>query len=298
VSDSAGSRFRLALAEEKPLQIVGTINAYAALLAERAGFRAIYLSGAGVANASFGLPDLGLTHPGDVLEDARRITAATELPLIVDLDAGFGGELVIERLVRDLVRGGAAAAHIEDQVEQKRCGHRPNKSLVSPAEMVMRLSAAVDARSDDAFMIIARTDALAGEGLAGLIDRAGAYAAAGADALFVEAITEIDLYRQVTAQVELPVLANMTEFGMTPLYTLDELRAVGIAMALYPLTVFRAMSGAAIHVLRALREHGTQAGQLNAMQTREDLYALLNYYAYEQRLDQVQLDKSKQQAEE
>lgn len=282
---SAGQRFRQALELERPLQIVGTINAYTAMMAERTGYRAIYLSGAGVANASFGLPDLGMTSLENVIEDASRITGATETPLLVDIDTGWGGAFNIARTVREMTRAGVAAVHIEDQVGQKRCGHRPNKELVSQEEMVDRIKAAVDARTDDAFVVMARTDALAVEGMAPMLERIAAYEAAGADAIFAEAMTEIDLYQRVTDTVSIPVLANLTEFGMTPLYTTDELAAVGIRMALYPLSAFRAMNAAALRVYQSIRERGTQADVVDTMQTREELYEFLNYHAFEQKLD-------------
>lgn len=285
-SPPPGRRFREALAAERPLQIVGTINAYCALLAERAGYRALYLSGAGVANASFGLPDLGVTSLHDVLEDARRITAATPLPLLVDVDTGWGGAFGIARTVREMARAGVAAIHLEDQVGQKRCGHRPNKAIVSTQEMVDRIKAAADARTDDTFVIMARTDALAVEGMEAMLARIAAYEAAGADAIFAEAMTDISHYRRVTAAVRVPVLANLTEFGMTPLYTLDQLREAGVAMALYPLSAFRAMSRAALEAYASIREHGVQSeALLERMQTRAQLYDVLGYHAYEQKLD-------------
>ena len=284
---SAGARFRAALEAEQPLQIVGTINAYTALLAERAGFRAIYLSGAGVANASFGLPDLAMTTLNDVCEDVRRIASATELPLLVDADTGWGSAFMIGRTIRELTRAGAAACHLEDQVAVKRCGHRPGKALVEPAEMCDRLKAAVDGRSDDRFVIMARTDAHAVEGQQAAIDRAAAYAEAGADAIFAEALTTLDEYRQFTDAIRVPVLANLTEFGKTPLFTTDELREVGVAMALYPLSAFRAMSAAALNVYETLRSEGTQASVVDSMQTRMELYDVLGYQAYEDKLDEL-----------
>ena len=284
---SAGARFRAALEAEQPLQIVGTINAYTALLAERAGFRAIYLSGAGVANASFGLPDLAMTTLNDVCEDVRRIASATELPLLVDADTGWGSAFMIGRTIRELTRAGAAACHLEDQVAVKRCGHRPGKALVEPAEMCDRLKAAVDGRSDDRFVIMARTDAHAVEGQQAAIDRAAAYAEAGADAIFAEALTTLDEYREFTDAIRVPVLANLTEFGKTPLFTTDELREVGVAMALYPLSAFRAMSAAALNVYETLRSEGTQASVVDSMQTRMELYDVLGYQAYEDKLDEL-----------
>ena len=282
---SAGARFREALASERPLQIVGTINAYAALLAQRAGFRAIYLSGAGVANASFGLPDLGLTTLTDVCEDVRRIASATELPLLVDADTGFGGAFMIGRTVRDLTRAGAGACHIEDQVAAKRCGHRPGKALVDAREMCDRVKAAVDGRDDDAFVIMARTDAHAVEGQQAAIDRACAYVEAGADMIFAEALTTLGEYREFTRALDVPVLANITEFGKTPLFSTDELDEAGVRMVLYPLSAFRAMSAAALKVFEAVRADGTQSALVDAMQTRAELYDVLGYQAYEDRLD-------------
>lgn len=284
---SAGGRLRAAWEVERPLQVVGTINAYCALLAERAGFRAIYLSGAGVANASCGLPDLALTTLTEVLEDVRRITAATELPLLVDADTGWGGAFMIARTVRELVRAGAAGMHIEDQVQAKRCGHRPGKALVDSQEMVDRVKAAVDARTDPAFVITARTDAFAVEGLDDAVERARQYARAGADVIFAEALTELDHYRQFAQAVGVPILANLTEFGRTPLLTLDELRSTGVGLALYPLSAFRAMSAAAQRVYETLRSQGTQKDLLADMQTREELYGVLDYHAYEQKLDEL-----------
>ena len=284
---SAGALFRAALAEEKPLQIVGVINAYAALLAEQAGFRALYLSGGGVAASSLGVPDLGITTLEDVLVDARRITDITALPLLVDVDTGFGSAFNIARTVRSLVRVGAAALHIEDQVQAKRCGHRPGKALVSKAEMVDRIKAAVDARSDPTFGIMARTDALAVEGLQAALERAGAYIEAGADMLFPEAVTDPLMYAQFSRVAGVPILANMTEFGKSPLLTTTELSRVGVAMILYPLSAFRAMSAAALRVYETIRQDGTQAAVLPEMQTREALYEVLNYHAYEQKLDEL-----------
>jgi methylisocitrate lyase len=284
---SAGKRFRAAVAKHAPLQIPGAINAYCALLAEQAGFKALYLSGAGVANASFGMPDLGVTSLGDVLEDARRITAATDLPLLVDVDTGFGSAFNIARTVREMERAGVAAVHIEDQEQAKRCGHRPNKATVSADEMCDRLKAAVDARRDERFVIMARTDALAREGRAAAVERAVAYVAAGADMIFAEAVTKLDDYASFTRVVRVPVLANLTEFGMTPCFTRDELARVGVKMVLYPLSAFRAMSRAAVDVYRALLEEGTQRSVVGAMQTREELYGVLKYYDYERKLDEL-----------
>jgi methylisocitrate lyase len=282
---SAGARLRAAVTEEKPLQVVGAINAYSAMLAKRAGFRALYLSGAGVANASFGLPDLGVTTLDNVLEDARRITAASDLPLLVDADTGFGSAFSIARTVRELTRAGAAGLHIEDQVQAKRCGHRPGKAIVSKAEMVDRVKAAVDARSDPQFVIMARTDALAVEGLEPAVERLVACREAGADMIFPEAVTSLDHYRAFAAAVRLPVLANITEFGQTPLLTVEELRGADVGLVLYPLSAFRAMSQAAMMVYRAIREEGTQRGVVRIMQTREELYQVLGYHDYERKLD-------------
>lgn len=284
---SAGSKFRAALAEESPLQIVGAFNAYAARLAERAGFRALYLSGAGVANASYGLPDLGLTSLENVLEDTRRITGASSAPLLVDADTGWGTALNIGRTVRELTRAGAAGMHLEDQVSAKRCGHRPGKALVSSAEMVDRLKAAVDARTDESFAIMARTDALASEGLEKAIGRALEYKAAGADMLFAEAFQDLGQYRKFTSAVGLPVLANLTEFGRTPFFTLAELREAGVAMALYPLSAFRAAAAAAERVYEAIRSQGTQREVVEEMQTRTELYEVLGYRRFEEVIDKL-----------
>jgi len=280
---SAGERFRRALAEETPLQIAGTPNALIALMAQQVGYRALYLSGAGVANLSFGLPDLGVTTLDNVLEDARRITGAVELPLLVDVDTGFGAELMIGRTVREMIRAGVAAIHIEDQVSDKRCGHRPGKALVSRQEMVDRIRAAVDARTEQGFAIMARTDAVAVEGLEKALDRAAAYAAAGADMIFPEALSDVAHYRAFKEAAGRPVLANLTEFGLTPAFTTAQLASVGVEMALYPLSASRAMNQAALRVLRAIREHGTQAGVIPEMQTRAELYELLGYEDKERR---------------
>ena len=282
---SAGARLRNAVAEERPLQVVGAVNAFSALLAERSGFRALYLSGAGVANASFGLPDLGITMLNDVCEDVRRICGASELPLLVDADTGWGAAFNIARTTRDLVRSGAAGMHLEDQVQAKRCGHRPGKALVAPGEMVDRVRAAVDSRTDDAFVIMARTDAHAVEGQSAAIDRALAYVEAGADMIFAEALTTLDEYRQFTSAVRVPVLANITEFGKTPLFTVEELREAGAGLVLYPLSAFRAMSQAALAVYGAIRADGTQQAVLGQMQTRMELYDVLGYHEYEKKLD-------------
>jgi methylisocitrate lyase len=285
---SPGARLRSALKAERPLQVVGTINAYSALLAERAGFRAIYLSGAGVANASHGVPDLGLTSLNDVCEDIRRITQATGLPLLVDADTGWGGASMIARTVREMTRAGAAGCHIEDQVEAKRCGHRPGKQIVSTEEMCDRIRAAVDARTDPQFVVMARTDSHAVEGLRGSIERAGAYAGAGADMIFAEALSSLGEYRAFTRALgKVPVLANITEFGRTPLFTLGELRSAGVAIALYPLGAFRAMSRAAERVYGAIRKRGTQKSVVGSMQTRAELYDVLGYEEYERRLDRL-----------
>jgi len=284
---SQGKKFRAAIASEKPLQIPGTINAYTALMAERVGYKAIYLSGGGVANASYGLPDLGMTSLNDVLEDVRRITAASSLPLLVDIDTGWGGAFNIARTIKDMTAAGAAAVHIEDQVAQKRCGHRPNKSIVSVTEMVDRIKAAVDAKTDPDFVVMARTDALAVDGMNAVVDRAGAFAEAGADAIFAEAMTEIGMYAPIVEAAGIPVLANLTEFGETPLYTADELAAVDIAMALYPLSAFRAMNKAALNVYQAIRDEGTQTSVVDTMQTRMELYDFLGYHEYEQKLDRL-----------
>ncbi len=290
-STSPGARFRAALAAECPLQIVGVINAYAALLAQRAGFRALYLSGAGVANASHGLPDLGLTTLDDVLVDARRITSRVDLPLLVDIDTGWGNALNIARAIRELSRAGVAAVHLEDQVAAKRCGHRPGKELVAPDEMCDRILAAVDAKLDPEFVVMARTDATASEGLPAAAARAKAYVAAGADMIFAEALTTLEDYRQFTAAVNAPVLANITEFGKTPLFSAAELKSAGVAMALYPLSAFRAMSAAARDVFSAVRRDGTQQAVVDHMQTRAELYDVLGYEACEQKIDQLFKDR-------
>ena len=284
---TAGGRFRLAIAEEKPLQIIGTVNAYAAMMATRTGYRAIYLSGAGVANYSYGLPDLGMTSLDDVLTDVRRITTQVETPLLVDIDTGWGGAFNIARTVKQMIAAGAAAVHIEDQVAQKRCGHRPGKEVVSTEEMVDRVKAAVDAKTDAEFVLMARTDALQVEGLQGVIDRACAFVEAGADAIFAEAMTDITMYKQICSQVKVPVLANITEFGTTPYYDREELGAQGIAMVLYPLSPTRAMQKAALKVMQTIRDEGTQKNVIDTMQTRAELYDLLGYHAYEDKLDEL-----------
>lgn len=283
---SPGAKFRAALAAEKPLQVPGAICAYHAILAEKSGYRAIYLSGGGVAAGSLGVPDLGISSLDDVLTDVRRITDASSLPLLVDVDTGFGASAFnIARTVKSLIRFGVAAMHIEDQVGAKRCGHRPNKELVSKAEMVDRIKAAVDARTDPDFVVMARTDALAVEGLPAAIDRARACVEAGADMIFPEAITDLAMYRQFAEAVKVPVLANITEFGATPLYTLEELRSANVAIALYPLSAFRAMNKAALEVYRTLRREGSQKRVLDTMQSRAELYEFLGYDAFEQKLD-------------
>jgi len=282
-----GQLLRNAMAEESPLQVVGTINAYAALMAEQTGFRALYLSGAGVANASFGLPDLGLTSLTDVLEDVRRISAASRLPLLVDADTGWGHALMVGRTVREMIRAGAAGIHIEDQMTAKRCGHRPGKALVTTSEMLDRIKAAVDARHDPSFVIMARTDAYGVEGLDATIERACRYREAGADMLFPEALTELDQYRRFGEAVGIPLLANITEFGVTPLFTTRQLANAGVGLVLYPLSAFRAMSAAALGVFRAIRENGTQQEVLETMQSREELYGFLGYHDYERKLDQL-----------
>ncbi len=285
---SPGARFRAALSRETPLQVPGAICAYHAILAEKTGYHALYLSGGGVAAGSLGLPDLGISTLDDVLTDVRRITDACQLPLLVDADTGFGASAFnVARTVRSLIKAGAAAMHIEDQVGAKRCGHRPNKELVATAEMVDRVKAAVDARGDPDFVVMARTDALGVEGLSGAIDRAGAYVDAGADMIFPEAITELDMYRRFADAVAVPILANITEFGATPLFTVDELRGAGVAIALYPLSAFRAMNKAALGVYRAVRRDGTQQRVVESMQTRQELYEFLGYHAFEQKLDQL-----------
>ena len=292
--ESAGSKFKQALLEEKPLQIVGAINANHALLAKRAGYRAVYLSGGGVAAGSLGVPDLGITTLEDVLTDVRRITGVCDLPLLVDADTGFGPSAFnIGRTVKELIKAGAAAMHIEDQVQAKRCGHRPNKEIVSKGEMVDRIKAAVDARTDSDFCIMARTDSIAIEGLDAAIERSLAYIEAGADLVFPEAIRDLDSYKKFATAVGKPILANITEFGLTPLFTRDELGANGVGMILYPLSAFRAMNKAAENVYEAIRRDGTQAGVIDAMQTREELYERINYYEYEKALDQFQSEKDK-----
>jgi len=284
---SAGTLFRQAVREEKPLQVIGAINAYHARLAERSGFRAIYLSGSGVAAGSLGLPDLGISTLDDVLTDVRRISDVCGLPLLVDVDTGFGGAFNIARSVKSLIKFGAGAMHIEDQVQAKRCGHRPNKEIVSQAEMVDRIKAAVDARIDKDFVIMARTDALAVEGLQSAVDRACACVEAGADMIFPEAMTELSMYKTFAAAVKVPVLANITEFGSTPLFTVEELRGADVSIVLYPLSAFRAMNKAALNVYQTVRREGTQKNVVDTMQTRAELYDYLDYHQYENKLDQL-----------
>ena len=284
---SAGARFRAALAAEKPLQIIGAINAYHAKLAEQVGYKAIYLSGGGVAAGSLGLPDLGISTMDDVMTDVRRITDATDVPLLVDIDTGFGGAFNIARTVKSMIKMGAAAVHIEDQVQAKRCGHRPNKAVVSQQEMVDRVKAAVDAKTDPNFVIMARTDALAVEGLQSAIDRACACVEAGADMIFPEAMTELSMYKQFANAVKVPVLANITEFGSTPLFTVEELATADVGMVLYPLSAFRAMNQAALKVYEAVRKEGTQKNVVPLMQSRMDIYDYLGYHAFEQKLDEL-----------
>jgi methylisocitrate lyase len=282
---SPGARFRKALEENHPLQVVGAINAYCAMLAEDSGHKAIYLSGGGVANASYGLPDLGITSLNDVIHDVERICNASDLPLLVDIDTGWGGAFNIARTIKSMERAGAAAVHIEDQVSQKRCGHRPNKAIVSQSEMADRVKAAVDARTDSDFVIMARTDALAVEGIDSAIERAVACVEAGADAIFPEAMLELDQYRQFVEAVKVPVLANITEFGATPLFNCEELAENGVAMVLYPLSAFRAMSKAALDVYQTIAINGDQKACIESMQSRDQLYEVLGYHGYEQKLD-------------
>jgi methylisocitrate lyase len=284
---SAGARLRAAVEAERPLQVVGTVNAYSALLAQQSGFRAIYVSGAGVANASFGLPDLGMTSLNDVCEDVRRITSACDLPLLVDADTGWGGAFNIAKTCADLIKSGAAGMHLEDQVQAKRCGHRPGKALVVAEEMCDRIKAAVDGRTDPSFVIMARTDAHAVEGQSAALERARAYVQAGADMIFAEALTSLEEYRQFTNAIRVPVLANITEFGKTPLFTTQELGSVGVRLVLYPLSAFRAMSKAALAVYGALRTDGTQKNIIDRMQTRAELYDVLGYNEYESKLDEL-----------
>lgn len=284
---SPGARLRQAAAQERPLQVAGAVNAYAARLAEASGFKALYVSGGGVAASSCGIPDLGITTMDDVLIEVRRITDITELPVLVDIDTGWGGAFNIARAIKSLAKAGAAGVHIEDQVQQKRCGHRPGKAIVPAAEMVDRIKAAVDAKTDPEFVVMARTDALAVEGMEAAIDRAGRCVAAGADMIFPEAMATLEQYRQFVAAVKVPVLANITEFGATPLFTVEELRSAGVGLVLYPLSAFRAMSAAALQVYEAIRRDGTQKNVIGSMQTRADLYRYLDYHAFEQKLDEL-----------
>ncbi|MBT4204608.1 MAG: methylisocitrate lyase [Gammaproteobacteria bacterium] len=284
---STGKEFRKLVAEHPPLQVVGTINAYTAMMAKRIGHQAIYLSGGGVANASYGLPDLGMTSLDNVIEDVTRITAACDLPLLVDADTGWGGAFNISRTTRGMIRAGAAGMHIEDQVSQKRCGHRPNKAIVSSAEMVDRIKAAVDARTDESFVIMARTDALASEGLEEALDRSNSFAEAGADMIFAEAVTTLEQYETFCKNLDVPILANITEFGATPMFNLEELAAVGVGLILYPLSAFRAMNKAAENVYKSLLADGNAKKVLDTMQTRSELYDYLNYHDFEQKLDEL-----------
>jgi len=284
---SPGARFRAAVREEKPLQVVGAINAYSARLAERSGFKALYVSGGGVAAGSLGVPDLGITTMEDVLTDVRRITDITDLPVLVDIDTGWGSAFNIARTIRSMIKHGAAAVHIEDQVQAKRCGHRPGKAIVSKEEMVDRIKAAVDAKTDSDFVIMARTDALAVEGLDSAIDRARACVEAGADMIFPEAITDLSMYKKFAQAVKVPILANITEFGSTPLYTVEELRSADVSLILYPLSAFRAMSKAALSVYGTIRKEESQKNVIGLMQTRAELYDYLDYHAFEQKLDAI-----------
>lgn len=287
MNKTAGNKLREAIKQNGPLQILGVINAYSAIQAQRSGAKALYLSGAGVANASIGLPDLGMTNLEDVCIDVRRITAASDLPLLVDADTGWGGAFNIARSIKELVRAGAAGCHIEDQVSQKRCGHRPNKELVSKEEMSDRIKAALDGRTDSSFVIMARTDAHASEGQKAAIERAQAYVEAGADMIFAEAIHTLEEYKQFTDSIKVPVLANITEFGKTPYFSVEELRSVGIAMVLYPLSAFRAMNKAALEVFQDIIQNGTQKASIAKMQTREELYEMLGYHSFEEKLDKL-----------
>jgi len=285
---SPGDKFRKAVGEEKPLQVIGAICAYHALLAKRSGYKAIYLSGGGVAAGSLGMPDLGISNLDDVLIDVRRITDVCDLPLLVDVDTGFGSSAFnVARTTRSLIKAGAGAMHMEDQVGAKRCGHRPNKELVSQDEMCDRIKAAVDGRTDPAFVIMARTDALANEGFDRALERIGKYVEAGADMVFPEAVTDLNTYRKITAAIQVPMLANITEFGQTPLFTVDELRSAGVAIVLYPLSAFRAMNRAAVNTYKAIRKDGTQKNVVGSMQTRDELYDYLNYHSYEKKLDEL-----------
>lgn len=293
MTQSQGKKMRELLKTEKPLQVVGAINAYAAMLARDAGHKALYLSGAGVANASFGMPDLGMTNLSDVVEDASRITGAVDLPLLVDIDVGWGNAFNIARTIKEMINAGVAAVHMEDQILAKRCGHRPGKELVSKEEMGDRIKAAIDAKTDDNFIVMARCDALAVEGLEATIERSAYYASCGADAIFAEAMTDLSHYRQIKDAVGVPLLANITEFGKTDLYTAEELSANGVDMALYPLSAFRAMSKAALEVYQTIKNEGTQKSCVDKMQTRDELYEHLNYIEYEQTLDRLHNSKNK-----
>jgi len=284
---SPGERFKAALKKESPLQVVGTINAYHARLAEAVGYEALYISGGGVAAGSCGIPDLGITSLEDVIIDLERITNVTEKPVMVDIDTGWGGAFNIARTIKSMIRSGAACVHMEDQVAEKRCGHRPGKAIVSTEEMTDRIKAAVDARTDDSFNLMARTDALANEGLQATIDRSRAYVEAGADMIFAEAITELSMYQEFRDAVNVPILANITEFGKTPMFTTDELGSVGVDMVLYPLSAFRSMNAAALNTYQVLRKEGTQQNVIDTMQSRDDLYDYLGYHEYEQKLDQL-----------
>ncbi|MDA7786692.1 methylisocitrate lyase [Gammaproteobacteria bacterium] len=288
---SSGTKFRKALAENNPLIIPGAINAYSAILAEKSGHQALYLSGGGVAAASYGIPDLGITSMEDVLIDVRRITDASSLPLLVDIDTGWGGAFNISRTIKEMIQAGAAAVHIEDQISQKRCGHRPNKSIVSSAEMEDRIKAAVDGRTDESFFIMARTDSFASEGMSGAIERAEGYIEQGADGIFLEAVSSLDDYKMLKESISAPVLANITEFGKTPLFSANELSSVGVDMVLFPLSAFRAMSQIAEKVYISLAKDGTQEPLLDIMQTRDELYERLNYHEYEEKLDELFLKK-------
>lgn len=287
IQRSAGAKFRQAVIDEQPLQVMGAINAYHARLATQVGYKALYISGGGVAAGSLGIPDLGISTLDDVLTDVERITNVTELPVLVDIDTGFGGAFNIARTIKSMIKAGAGAVHIEDQVQEKRCGHRPNKAIVSQSEMVDRIKAAVDARTDDDFVIMARTDALAVEGLQSAIDRACACVEAGADMIFPEAMTELTMYQQFAQAVKVPVLANITEFGSTPLFTVEQLAQHDVSLVLYPLSAFRAMNQAALKVYQSVREHGTQQHVIDLMQTRNELYDYLDYHSYEAKLDQL-----------
>lgn len=289
---SSGTKFRNALRENNPLIIPGAINAYSAILAEKSGHQALYLSGGGVAAASYGLPDLGITSMEDVLIDVKRITDASSLPLLVDIDTGWGGAFNIARTIKEMIQAGAAAVHIEDQISQKRCGHRPNKSIVSPAEMEDRIKAAVDGRTDESFFIMARTDSFASEGMSGAIERAEGYIEQGADGIFLEAVSSLDDYKILKESISAPVLANITEFGKTPLFSADDLSSVGVDMVLFPLSAFRAMSQIAEKVYISLAKSGTQESLLDIMQTRDELYERLNYHEYEEKLDELFLKKN------